>query len=155
MVFVLGWIIFSIVAGAIGTDRKCGFATPFFLSLILSPLVGIIIALASTKNSTIEFQKNFLIQQSDIQARQSFESANREEYLLELGKLTGLLEAGTITAVEYEERREKLKNRQQNLVEEKSKADIEAQKIKDDPFGHRVAAVILLVVLVVLYLVFS
>ena len=42
-----GWIIFSFVVGFIGSERKIGFWGAFFLSILLSPLIGLIIALVS------------------------------------------------------------------------------------------------------------
>jgi phosphate/sulfate permease len=47
------WFVFSLVAGVVGMDRKIGFWGAFFLSLFLSPLIGLIIAFAS-KNNTPE-----------------------------------------------------------------------------------------------------
>jgi len=44
---ILLWIVFSIVIGIIGSNRKIGFAGAFFLSLLLSPVIGLIIALTS------------------------------------------------------------------------------------------------------------
>jgi tetratricopeptide (TPR) repeat protein len=46
---VFFWFIFSIIIGAIGEKRKIGFAGGFFLSLLLSPLIGLIIVLVSEK----------------------------------------------------------------------------------------------------------
>lgn len=57
---LIGWIVFSILAGIIGDSRECGFGKPFLLSLVLSPLIGLIYAFSSTKNSTLEFQKKML-----------------------------------------------------------------------------------------------
>ncbi len=45
----LFWIIFAIVVGVLGKDRKIGGGAAFFLSLILSPLIGLIITLASER----------------------------------------------------------------------------------------------------------
>ncbi len=52
MGIVIAWIIFCFVAGAVGNKRKIGFAGAFFLSLFLSPLVGLIIAFNSDKKVT-------------------------------------------------------------------------------------------------------
>lgn len=60
MAIVFGWIILSIVAGVIGSDRTCGFFGAFLGSLFLSPIIGFIIVLASSKSSTVEFQKMVL-----------------------------------------------------------------------------------------------
>jgi hypothetical protein len=46
MEIVLGWVLFSIVAGMIaGSKGRSGFGY-FFLSLILSPLIGLLLAIA-------------------------------------------------------------------------------------------------------------
>ena len=47
------WIILCFVAGAVGNDRKIGFAAAFFLSLFLSPLVGLIIVFNSDKKTKV------------------------------------------------------------------------------------------------------
>ena len=47
---VLVWIVFSIVAGVVGQDRSIGFWGSFMLSLLLSPLIGLIVAFASKPN---------------------------------------------------------------------------------------------------------
>jgi len=46
MIFFM-WILFSVIVGIVGIDRKIGFMAAFFLSLLLSPLIGIIITLTS------------------------------------------------------------------------------------------------------------
>ena len=48
---VVGWIIFALVVGFIGSDRTTGFLGAFLLSLLLSPLLGLIIVLTSQTKS--------------------------------------------------------------------------------------------------------
>jgi hypothetical protein len=48
MLVVILWIVFALIVGAIGKDKKIGFAGAFFLSLLLSPIIGLIIALVSS-----------------------------------------------------------------------------------------------------------
>jgi len=60
MGIVLAWIIFCAVAGFVGSDRECGFGKAFFVSFFFSPIIGLIYAFASTKNSTIEFQNRMM-----------------------------------------------------------------------------------------------
>lgn len=45
MGWVIGWIIFSLLVGWFWSSKKRSFAGGFFLSLILSPLIGFIIGL--------------------------------------------------------------------------------------------------------------
>lgn len=43
------YILFSLIIAAMGTNRKFGFWGYFFCSLLLTPLIGIIIVLASDR----------------------------------------------------------------------------------------------------------
>lgn len=52
MVLFVVWIVFSLLAGIAGKDKKIGFAGAFLLALFLSPLIGFIVALASGKKKT-------------------------------------------------------------------------------------------------------
>jgi len=47
MIMFILWIVFSIVIGLVGSNRKIGFAGGFFLSLLLSPVIGLIVVLMS------------------------------------------------------------------------------------------------------------
>jgi len=54
------WILFSLLVGAIGSDRKIGFWGAFFLSLILSPIIGLIITVVSPTKAKIAQEKETL-----------------------------------------------------------------------------------------------
>ncbi len=43
------WVLFSLLVGALGKDRNIGFWTALFVSLLLSPLIGLIAVLLSNK----------------------------------------------------------------------------------------------------------
>lgn len=60
IILIFAWLIIAAAIGKIGDDREIGFSTPFFLSLLLSPIVGGFYALSSPLLSTIEFQKKVL-----------------------------------------------------------------------------------------------
>lgn len=47
IVSIISWLFFSTLVGLIGINRKIGFGGAFFLSLLLSPLIGLIFALVS------------------------------------------------------------------------------------------------------------
>jgi hypothetical protein len=49
MEYAILWIVLCIVAGSVGNNRNIGFAGAFFLSLFLSPLVGLILTFNSDK----------------------------------------------------------------------------------------------------------
>ncbi len=46
-IIVVVWILASLIIGLMGSNRKLGFALMFLISLILSPVIGLIILLAS------------------------------------------------------------------------------------------------------------
>lgn len=54
MQILIGWLVFSFVAGYIGNSRKIGFWSAFFLSLFLSPLVGLLVAFGSDRIEAVK-----------------------------------------------------------------------------------------------------
>ncbi|SHJ58652.1 hypothetical protein SAMN04487911_12612 [Arenibacter nanhaiticus] len=54
----IGWILCSFAIGYLGTTKKIGFVLALILSLLLSPIVGLIIVLLSKKKSRYPFEKN-------------------------------------------------------------------------------------------------
>ena len=71
MIIFSFWIVFAILVGLIGQDRKIGFGMAFFLSLILSPLIGLVIVLVSDKDK---------IQAEQIKWRECLETAKKAEF---------------------------------------------------------------------------
>ena len=55
MVTIIAFIIFSFLVAQLGKDRKIGFGWSLGISLLLSPLIGLIVTLCSKKNSKIDF----------------------------------------------------------------------------------------------------
>ncbi|MFU1859346.1 hypothetical protein ACK8HY_20265 [Sphingobacterium sp. NGMCC 1.201703] len=56
----LGWIIFSLAIGAIGVNRNISFAGAFFLSLFLSPVIGLIFTPVSKSDDQVKFETELL-----------------------------------------------------------------------------------------------
>lgn len=54
-ILLLFLIILSLLVGRLGEKRKIGFGWSFALSLLLSPLIGLVITLTSKKKSRIDF----------------------------------------------------------------------------------------------------
>lgn len=50
MIFVF-WLVFAILVGLLGNNRKIGFGWAFFWSIVLSPLIGLIIVLVTDSKS--------------------------------------------------------------------------------------------------------
>jgi hypothetical protein len=57
MIFFIVWIALSLIVGAVGSGKKIGFAGAFFLSLILSPLIGLIFAVVSSSEDVKPIKK--------------------------------------------------------------------------------------------------
>ena len=53
---IVFWLIFCILVGMIGDKRNIGFGWAFIASVVLSPLIGLIIALLSSKK--VELNSN-------------------------------------------------------------------------------------------------
>lgn len=100
MVIFVFWIVFSILVGAIGSGRKIGFAGAFFCALLLSPLIGIIIALVSSPNPQ-EVQPPTII-------HAPLPSSPPASIAEELDKLHALLTDGKITQEDYDALKKKL-----------------------------------------------
>ena len=103
----LGWIFFSIIVGAIGSNRNIGFVGAFFLSILLSPLIGLIFTLVSKSNEQIEFEKQLLSQNK--KQTDGILNANQKSFTDELYKLKTLLDSGLITSEEFESEKENIR----------------------------------------------
>lgn len=109
-----GWIIFSFVVGAIGSSRKIGFWGAFFLSLLLSPILGLIITLVSKneedeayKEKVLSVQKN---QQEALEKLAETETINKVSIADELEKLKRLREDNIISEEEFQRLKNKVIN---------------------------------------------
>ena len=109
-----GWIIFSFVVGFVGSGRKIGFFGAFFLSLLLSPLIGLIIALVS-KNEADEAYKTKVLtvqqnQQETLKKLSETEKIKTVSIADELAKLKIMREDGIITEDEFQNLKNKIIN---------------------------------------------
>ncbi|WP_234735329.1 SHOCT domain-containing protein [Tellurirhabdus bombi] len=103
MAIFFSWIVFAFVAAAIGSSRKIGGIATFFISIFFSPIVGIIVALASKRKDQEKFEQELL----KTQRRNEYGS----EYLgksNELYRLKDLLDKGVITEDEFQDQKRKL-----------------------------------------------
>jgi uncharacterized membrane protein len=99
MIFFL-WIALTFVVAFLGSERKIGGFTAFFLSLVLSPLIGILIVLTSTKLSEEQFQKELL--QAQTKEVPEVETAS------EIEKYHDLLQKGIISQEEFDKKKAKI-----------------------------------------------
>ena len=103
----LGWIIFSIVIGFIGSGRKIGFGGAFFCSLLLSPIIGLIITLVSKNKAEEKYQEEILEAQRKQQktlmrmAESKSNVSSSTSIIQELEKLKTLKENNIISEAEF------------------------------------------------------
>lgn len=105
--WILGWIVFSIVAGFVGSGRKIGFGWAFFWSLLLSPLIGLIIAFASDKKSDVELRA---VQEKQAEAIQVIKENSKKSVTDQIKEAKDLLDSGAITEEEFDSLKKKLLN---------------------------------------------
>jgi phosphate/sulfate permease len=117
MAIFFSWIIFSFVAGAVGAGRKIGFWGALLLSLILSPLVGLIVAFASKSKEAEKYEKVMLeTQQKQQEALENMKNqqvvspATTVSLAEELEKIKNLKENGFISDEEYQKLKDKIIN---------------------------------------------
>ncbi|KPA12090.1 membrane protein [Candidatus Magnetomorum sp. HK-1] len=53
-IMTVGWISLSLVIGLMGVNRKMGFWGYFFGSLLLGPIIGLFLLLASDKRLPVD-----------------------------------------------------------------------------------------------------
>jgi hypothetical protein len=94
--------IFSSIVAMLGRDRKIGVLGAYALSLLLSPLIGLIITLSSTKFSDEEYQEKML----DIAENKAAASSIADQ----LYKLNELRIQGVLTDEEFTMQKERLLN---------------------------------------------
>ena len=61
IIFLLWYILSLVISVNIGKKRKIGEEWSFFFCMILSPVIGIIITLVSTKINKLEVDRNSII----------------------------------------------------------------------------------------------
>lgn len=60
------WLVLSIIVGVIGGKRTLGFGWALFWSLILSPVIGLIIALCYPSKESVEYKERMLREMRDL-----------------------------------------------------------------------------------------
>lgn len=93
VLFIIVWVGFSLVVGAIGQDRNIGFVGGFVISLLLSPVIGLIAVLVSRG----KLETQILLKQRDALQNPVVQSSA----INELESLAKLKEGGYISEEEY------------------------------------------------------
>jgi hypothetical protein len=99
------WIILSFVVGFVGSDRKIGFGGAFFISLILSPLIGLIFALMSKTEEEEKYKQKILdtqkSQEESLKMLSKSKTIQKISIADEIEKLQKLKNNNSITEEEF------------------------------------------------------
>lgn len=98
-IFIAGWILPSALLGLLGDTRVLGFWKSILISILLSPVIGLIIILASKSRQTDALEKAKLKQIKEEQGERISE---------ELGRLHALHSNGAIDDEEYQKAKNKI-----------------------------------------------
>lgn len=85
---LFGWFVGTIIVAVMGSGRKIGVMGALLLSLLLSPLIGLIITLSSKRNSDVA-RENEASEQArrQTEALESMKSGNVAEQLKQLAEM--------------------------------------------------------------------
>lgn len=89
------WVLAALIVGVVGDNRTIGFWVSFLLSIILSPVIGLIIVLFSKTNTQAAIEQGMLNQ---------LNKANRpshEEVQIKLERIEEMKNKNLITDNEY------------------------------------------------------
>ena len=113
MGIIFGWLFLSFIVALIGRDRNIGFGGGCLLSLLLSPILGLIFTLVSKKKVDIEKDKATAraIEVNQEALKILNKSTNTPISISEeISKLAELKDSGKISEVEYQALKDKLLN---------------------------------------------
>jgi len=117
------YIFFAILMGVLGSDKNLGFWGAFVISLLLSPLIGLIFVLTSASKKQEETPQAVHAQQSPINQDRPAPSAkentpivnpvNQSTYIDSLHKLKELYESKLISLAEFEKEKQILQRQRE------------------------------------------
>lgn len=109
IVSIISWLFFSTLVGLIGINRKIGFGGAFFLSLLLSPLIGLVFALVSKSLSEEKHENEVIaLQQKQNKLLSNIDKGSASSITDDLIKINELYEKGVIDKDEFEKIKAKL-----------------------------------------------
>lgn len=104
---IIFWLVLAFVVAYIGDSRRIGFGGALFWSLLLSPIVGFAITMASERKGTFEEELE-RVQGKPKGPPPPPMSPQSGDVVERLGKLKEMLESGAITQDEYNAAKKKI-----------------------------------------------
>lgn len=130
---IISWIIFSLLIGIIGSNRKIGFGGAFFLSLLLSPLIGLIFTLVSKSLAAEKFEQELLqTQKMQQKTMEKITNQNLNTITEDLRKIKDLLDDGILNSEEYEKMKKTIISKYELSITEESIEETENVKFEID-----------------------
>lgn len=107
-----GWIVLSFFVGLLGSDRNIGFWGSLFISLLLSPVIGLLVTLFSKTDADTKREYLSIKLQKEQLEESKKKNNNTSTYSVsdELEKLYNLKEKGVLTEEEYNNQKATLLN---------------------------------------------
>lgn len=111
IVYLMIWVVVSVIVGVISADKKIGFLGGFMLSIVLSPLIGFIVVLLS-KSLEQENREKELLESNKEQTRLLAEKSENNTISIadEIEKLISLKDKGLLTEEEFQQTKQRLIN---------------------------------------------
>lgn len=107
-VCITSWLTLSIVIGFLGKKKKIGFGKSVLISLVCSPIIGLIVVLFS-KNKMSNFNKpgsSFPVKEQPLHPMSQVYDWLEAPHQIQLYK--NLLDSGAITQQEYDQKKKEL-----------------------------------------------
>lgn len=79
MEIIILWIILSLVCAFVGNERKIGVFNAFLCAILLSPIIGLIIAFSSQRLTDIKRDQDILNQMRKMNGEEPIEIKKVEE----------------------------------------------------------------------------
>lgn len=126
---IISWLIFSILVGVIGLNRKIGFWGAFSISLLLSPIIGLIFALVSKSLSEEKYENEVMtLQQKQNKLLSNIDKGSASSITDDLIKMNELYEKGVVDKEEFGKIKAKLIS---NLNSDDTEHFTEDQTVED------------------------
>ena len=118
MEIILLYLILCIIIGVIGSKRNIGFLGGFFLSLFLSPFVGLLFTLISEEKEEHEpsIRHYSPTKTQTVEPGSKNNQHSKLDIITELEKLQSLKEEGVITQQEFQILKNKIINLENNSM---------------------------------------
>lgn len=107
MVFIFLWGFFALIVGLIASDKAMGFFGGFLLSLLLSPVIGLIIVLLSKSKQT-HIMEQRVINSLEQQPKTQPNTSSAPSITQQLSELEDLKSKNLVSEEEYARLRGKI-----------------------------------------------